>query len=129
MVMVKENGMVMMSEKEYVALLEKSAKENNKLRRLLNTLIHNTRANKNGSTKVSRSEFFELYEFAVNEMFDNLDNGIEDEDKNEIWGHNVTVHWHGFYCNCCDGAVVANYIIPAIKGIIDEEDDEEWGNE
>lgn len=51
-------------------------------------------------------------------MFDNSENEIEDED--EIYGHDVTVHWHGLYCNCSNGAAVSNNIIPGIEGLISE---------
>lgn len=121
--MVRENGMVMMTEKELTDILEGNAKEINNLKRMLMSLLHRLGKNKEKDIKVTRKEFVELYEKAVDCMFDNLDNGIEDDDKNEIYGHDVTVHWHGLYCNCLDGAAVSNHIIPGIKGLMEEYDD------
>lgn len=48
---------------------------------------------------------------------------MEFEDDNcNIYGHDVTVHWSGFYCNCSDGAQAENYIIEGVRGLIEDED-------
>lgn len=55
----------------------------------------------------------------VNEMFET------NSEENDIYGHNITVHWHGMYCSCSDGAIPSNYIIPAIVDCDSELDWEE----
>lgn len=67
--------------------------------------------------RVSKADFVAMHNTAVYEM-----DGIED---NDIYGYDVTVHWHGFYCNCGDGATPANYIIPGIEDC-NEEDPTEY---
>jgi hypothetical protein len=67
--------------------------------------------------KVSRQDFVNTYKAAVDEMFEN-----PEDDENEIYGKNVTVHWNGIYCDCEDGASVYNYIIPAIEDVMSEID-------
>ena len=74
----------------------------------------------NNDVRVSRVDFLKIYDNALNEMFD----APEDED-NDIYGYDITVHWHGIYCNCGDGAIPCNHIIPAIMNC-NEEDDEEY---
>ena len=69
--------------------------------------------------QISRVDFIELWEVMKEQMF----NG-DSEAESTLYGHDVTVHWHGLYCNCSDGAVASNNIIEGIKGVIDEEDDE-----
>lgn len=61
---------------------------------------------------VSRKDFVEMYNDAVTDML----NKATDE-SNDIYGYEVTVHWHGICCDCGDGAEVSNYIIPAIIGL------------
>lgn len=63
--------------------------------------------------RVSKLDFVAMHTQAVCDM-----DGSEDDD---IYGHDITVHWHGFYCNCGDGATPANYIIPAIEDCWDED--------
>lgn len=62
--------------------------------------------------KVSRSEFLDIYNLAMNDL---------GADMCELYGHNITVHWHGIYCDCSDGAAAWNHIITNIRGIIEEE--------
>ena len=93
--MVKENGMVMMSEKEYEELKGKA------------------------DQRVSRKEFLELYKAAMTMV--NYYNGTEGTERfNHIYGYNVTVHWNGIYCDCSDGAIAWNHIVSNIEGVIDE---------
>ena len=63
--------------------------------------------------RVSKIDFVGMHNKAVCDM-----NGLED---NDIYGYDVTVHWHGFYCNCGDGAVAASNIIPGVEGVLDED--------
>lgn len=63
--------------------------------------------------RVPKADFVAMHSTAVYEM-----DGSED---NDIYGYDITVHWHGFYCNCGDGATPANYIIPGIEDCIDED--------
>ena len=114
--MVTENGMVMMTLGEYHSLnvtknkVEEIEKSNEMLRK---AMIHLTGKGNTTDIKVSRSDFIKMHEMAVNEMFEN-----NSED-------NITIHWHGMYCSCSDGATPSNYIIPAIVNCDEELDWEE----
>lgn len=72
--------------------------------------------------ELSRKEFVALYNLMVTQMDNNMEKG---KDDNEIYGKDVTVHWHGYYCNCSDGATVYNYIVSNIEGISEELGDED----
>ena len=109
---------------EYEELTSKSLeKEYNELLDLVARIL--PKEGETGDKRISRKDFVALHNFMVRQM----DNVSEDftEDNNAIYGHNVTVHWHGFYCDCVDGAQPANYIFPAIKELDDElgEEDEQ----
>lgn len=71
----------------------------------------------NSDVRVSRKDFVKIHTMTVEDMFDKVDNNEED---NEIYGYPVTVHWHGIYCDCSDGATPSNLIIPAIEDCDDE---------
>ena len=103
--MVKENGMVMITESEYETYKE--------LRRLLFEVMKERLP---GDVRVTRSDFLKIYNLAMETMEEN-------SEDNEIYGRDVTVHWHGIYCNCTDGAIAYNYIIDAIKGVTEEDGD------
>lgn len=62
--------------------------------------------------KVSRQEFLDIYDLAMDGL---------GSDECELYENEVTVHWHGIYCNCSDGAVAYNNIITGIKNVIKEE--------
>ena len=98
--MVRENGMVLMTEEEY-----------NKLKSQV-------------GEKVTRKEFLELYDAAM-KMLDYYDGTEEKERFNHIYGYDVTIHWNGVYCNCSDGATAWNHIISNIKSVNEELDDED----
>ena len=82
------------------------------MRKALIELSRNTATVPN-AVRVSKLDFVEMHSQAVADM-----DGCED---NDIYGHDITVHWHGFYCNCGDGATPANYIIPAIEECWEED--------
>ena len=112
--MVKENGMIMISENEMNEIF--SIKNNqieeleiaNKM--LRKAMLQLTSKENISDVRVSRQDFIKMYNSAIEFMFNNM----ETED-NDIYGHNVTVHWHGMYCDCSDGTTPSNFIIPAIK--------------
>lgn len=125
--MLKQNGMVMLTETELETIIQKKVKEQTKeietrnklLRKALMQVINK---NKNGikDVRIAKVDFLEIYHKAVEDMLDN-----PDEEDNDIYGYDITVHWHGLYCNCGDGAIPCNYIIPAIENCL-EEDNEEY---
>ena len=82
------------------------------MRKALMELTHKTDTVPH-DVKVSKADFVEMHSEAVRDM-DGLEN-------NDIYGYDVTVHWHGFYCNCGDGATPANHIIPGVEGCLDED--------
>lgn len=95
--------------KEYNTRLELMQKALLELSKKTDTVPHDVR--------VSKADFVAMHSTAVYEM-----DGLED---NDIYGYDITVHWHGFYCNCGDGATPANYIIPGIEDC-NEEDPTEY---
>lgn len=124
--MVKQNDMVMMTEKELNDLINDSNKRiteletrNKMLRAALMDVIKEDNKNKK-DVRVSKMDFLALYHNALDEMFNQ-----PDEANNDIYGYDVTIHWHGVYCNCGDGATAYNHIITAIESVY-EEDNEEY---
>lgn len=128
--MVKENGMVMMTEEEFTKMqLRISNTETEKdqitldyerrLELMQKALIELSRETTTVShdVRVPKADFIAMHSMAVHEM-----DGCED---NDIYGYDITVHWHGFYCNCGDGATPANYIIPGVEDC-NEEDPTEY---
>lgn len=124
--MVIENNMVMMSETEFnnrIHANQVTIKELEKRCEMLrNAVIKLTarRGTMGKDIRVPKLDFLEMYEKAIEDMFEHPENEI-----NDIYGHSVTIHWHGVYCDCSDGATPSNYIIPALKELCDE-DSEEW---
>lgn len=116
--MVRENGMVMISEEEY-RRLNKDAEENEILRSAVMKMIRNFQRKPNSDMELTRREFLAVYNAAVGDMFEREEYGIDD---NEIYGYDVTVHWHGFYCNCEDGATPTNTVIVGVEDCADELD-------
>ena len=128
--MVKENGMVMLTEKELERMerehrttLEEYEKRIELLRNALKKRM--TKGAPSEDVRVSRIDFLALYNEALEEMFDNFEKENSDETPNDIYGYDITVHWHGIYCNCGDGATPSNIIIPAIEEV-DNEDPTEY---
>ena len=123
--MIKQNGMVMMTEKELENLISDGNKRtveletrNKMLRAALIEIIKSSNIDKK-DVRVSKLDFIAIYNDALNEMFNN-----PDEDENDIYGYDITIHWHGIYCNCGDGATAYNHIITAIENVYNEDDEE-----
>ena len=114
--MVRENGMVMMTTNEYEDL-RREAENSEALESAVVKLLKYFKRKPTEDVEVTRKEFIATYNAAVSNMFENDDNGI---DENEIYGYDVTVHWHGIYCNCEDGATVTNTVIDGVEGCSDE---------
>ena len=91
----------------------KAEEKATKLRRLLFKVM---KEHESGDVKVTRREFLEVYEEAMEGL---------GSDECECYGNNVTVHWHGIYCDCSDGAIAWNYIVSEIEGVIDEDGDDD----
>jgi hypothetical protein len=117
--MVKENEMIMMTEKEYEEIKGNDSKvkelevANEMLRKALFKL---TSKMETSDVRVSRKDFLKMYNEALDYMFNH------DDEENDIYGYEVTVHWHGMYCSCSDGATPSNCLIPAIEGCDEELD-------
>ena len=167
--MVKENGLVMMTEEEFKSVckcyeknlsdqqneheyetdlickdyertidtLKKEHEYDTKhltrrielLQKAVADLIHTNRPNRCKDVRVSKKDFLEMYQKALDEMFAIMDGEKEtdktpDDVSNDIYGHDITVHWNGIYCNCGDGATPSNILIPAIEEVLDEDDSE-----
>lgn len=132
MVKINENT-ILMDIKEYNLILEKLEEAEVKIRNqieelkksnemLRKALMETTKKNKNNRSdvKVSRKDFLKMHSEAVNFMLDNYD-----AEENDVYGYNITVHWHGMYCSCGDGATPSNYLIPSIEECDDELDFDE----
>lgn len=125
--MLKQDGMIMLSEKELETLVTKETEEKVKELKMRNELLRKAimqltthKDINNKDVRVSKLDFMNMFDDALNEMFDN-----PNEEENDVYGYDVTVHWHGIYCNCGDGAVAYNNIVSAVKDCY-EEDDEEY---
>lgn len=128
--MVKENGMVMMTaaelermERKHTATIEEYEKRVDLMQSAIKELMKE--GTPTTDTRVARVDFVAIYNKALNEMFDNFEKDNSDETPNDIYGYDITVHWHGIYCNCGDGATPSNIIIPAIEEV-DNEDPTEY---
>ena len=133
--MVKENGMVMLTEqeldrmeREHLNKLKEYEKRIELLRGALKQRM--TEGATSEDVRVSRIDFLAIYNQALEEMFDIMENErttdkTPDDVPNDIYGYDITVHWHGIYCNCGDGATPSNIIIPAIEEV-DNEDPTEY---
>lgn len=128
--MVTENGMVMMTEQELDRMRTEKKNLVEEYERRLELMQEAIKQlMKKGGTsedvRVSKADFVAIYNNALNEMFDIMERCEGDETPdditNDIYGHDFTVHWHGIYCNCGDGAAPSNYLIPGIEGIYDED--------
>lgn len=71
--------------------------------------------------RVSRVDFVEMWNTCCSKMWDEEEKNIENGPyTNKIYGTDVYVHWNGLYCDCTDGATVANNILPAIMEVDDD---------
>lgn len=131
--MIRENGMVVMTEEEYVEMLKvnkETVKEDGRdykkeYKELLNFLPKIVvRENQTTDVRLSRNDFVKLHNYGVEQM-DMVSENYTTE-NNLVYDNNVTVHWMGYYCDCLDGAQPANYIFPAIKDLDDEMGREEF---
>lgn len=99
-------------EKKVVEIREEYEKRLELMRKALIEVTQKTQRVQT-DVRVSKLDFVAMHTQAVCDM-----DGCED---NDIYGHDITVHWHGLYCNCGDGATPANYVIPAIEDCWDED--------
>lgn len=118
--MVKENGTVMMSEMEYNELKSKDNEIELLMKEIveLRTALLKATRNKKMKTKdirVSMATFYNLTQEILRH-----EDGDEIDMETDIYGHDVTVHFHGLYCNCQDGASCFNYVIEGVGGCAEE---------
>lgn len=123
--MVKENGMVMLPWAEYQQIninYEREIEGLEKRLEMLQKAVLKLSAKHGDQTdvRVSKLDFLRMYNIALDDMWDR-----PSDDVNDIYGYDVTIHWHGVYCDCSDGATPSNYIIPALESLC-EEDSEEY---
>ena len=98
-----------------------------RLETLQTALLHLTVGKKSvEGVQVTKTDFLAIYSKALEAMFAQEENGTLDMDDNDIYGYDFTIHWHGIFCNCYDGAMPSNHIIPAIEGLNEEDPDEGW---
>lgn len=105
--------------KEAKAKIKELEVANEMLRKAILQLTSET---KNSDVRVSRKDFVKIHTMAVDDMFEKTESN---EDGDEIYGYPVTVHWHGIYCDCGDGATPSNLLIPCINDCDDELEEEE----
>ena len=123
--MVRENGMVMLTENELKEMDKKLIQCEKRIALLQTALLNATKGNTTvAGVQVTKTDFLEIYNKALNEMFSKEDKENFDPHTTDIYGYDFTVHWHGIYCNCSDGALPSNHLIPAIEGLNDEDPDE-----
>ena len=100
-------------------LMEKIDRLEKEVKELREALLIATRGKKETTKdiKVSMSTFYNLTQEILRREDDDIIN-MEDD----IYGHDVTVHFHGLYCNCQDGAAAFNYVIEAVDACASEEE-------
>ena len=76
--------------------------------------------------RVSKADFIAIYNKAIDDFFDKMETPGGEELHNDIDGYDITVHWHGIYCNCGNGATPSNFLIPGIEDVISEDPYEDW---
>lgn len=122
--MVKENGMVMMTVEEFAETANKVELLKNEIRELREALLIATRNRdkeaKKDDIRVSMATFYNLTQEILKR-----DDGDTINMETDIFGHDVTVHFHGLYCDCYDGASVFNTVIEAVGECAKEYDDED----
>lgn len=114
--MVRQDNMVMMSDMELESMKKETADLKKEVEELRNALLQATR-NKEMKTEdilVSMRTFYNLAMSATSS-----DDGMEDD----IYGHDFTVHFHGLYCNCQDGAIPYNNIVEGVGECAEEWDE------
>ena len=54
------------------------------------------------------------------ELFVNMYNSVQalDDFEKDIYGKDITVHWHGLYCNCSDGPEACDYIMDSLEQMV-----------
>lgn len=125
--MVKENGMVMLTEMELKEMERKLLQCEKRVVILQSALLEATKGNKSvEGVKVTKTDFLEIYNNALEAMFNKEDKEDFNPENTDIYGYDFTIHWHGIYCNCSDGAFPSNHIIPAIEGLNEEDPDESY---
>ena len=123
--MYRDNGLVVMTETEYNSMTQAKSWEIKELEKrcdmLQNAIMTLTRDQgiRTEDIRIPKLDFIQMHEKAVDDMFDR-----PADDKNDIYGYDITIHWHGMYCNCSDGATPSNYIIPALQELCEEDPDE-----
>ena len=124
--MIRENGIVMMSEEEYMELKKSSDRDWEKEYKELLNFLPKIVARKKHTTDIqlSRKDFIKLWDYGVEQM--DLVTESFSEENNLVYGNDMEMHWMGYFCNCFDGATVQNHIIPAIQSVDDELDGYEY---
>lgn len=125
--MVKENGMVMMSETEYSAMKDKIRKLDYELdiaKMELATYHRSMKelATRNLTKKSNEKGTIEIpAEDLVSIMESNLNTGFDDEDFFELLDETYfTVSWNGFSSTLIWGPWLFEYLLPAIRDTYEE---------
>ncbi len=116
--MIEKDGMVVMTSKEYHELkykdytIEELESRNNRLQKEIVKLL--TRVEIDADNTLFPKDFAEIYNMV-------LDNFLEDDNKREELLYNEAVLiWNGIKVNVGDGAMFANFIVPALEDLATE---------
>lgn len=118
--MIEYNGNMIMTKAEFMAHNAEVQELNKRIESLQDAIFQLITGREDNTATadimLSKSDFLALYDRAISAMF-------ADDDTNDIYGHDVTVHWHGLACNCADGAQACNYIIEGVREVLEEDGD------
>lgn len=106
-----------LTEEEYTKLnkgVNEIQKEYNELLNLIARILPNEK--ETSDKKISRKDFIALHNYMVQQM-----DLVSEANDAPVYQSSFKVHWHGYYCDCSDGAVAANVMIPAIKEVEEED--------
>jgi hypothetical protein len=121
--MVKENGMIMMTETEYNDLMNKKHKIDNELdiakmelsvyhqtiKEIAEERLYGKKDSKLSKMEIPAGDFVNLMDIIVNEAFD-------DSDKfQKLEGTDLIIEWNGFRTRLRHGCEIHNEILPAIR--------------
>ena len=135
--MVKENGMVMMTEEEYKNLISKThqldceldlakmelATYRKAMEKLANKKLNKRKSKKNKKTygiEIPAGDFADMIDKATLDWMEDADGNMDEEKLNKLEETDVWFVWNGFSARIPYGCEICNEVLPAIKAAYEE---------
>lgn len=123
-ILTEEQKIELKKQIEYLENIRSIDTYKTRINLLQNALINKTSSNKTTDSRVSRSDYIEIYKKCTDRMFEETENQIY---KDMLYNNATTIHWNGIYCDCSSGAQIYDYVIDCIENIDSELNGEEDG--